>query len=292
MRDASKIVQHTGSCSHITSAISGMCYEPMTTSNVYENTAALDMYLGMHFPAKVNGASFPGMMGHDLAPLHTLHFAQRVAQSLVGLDPPSLDNVLDIGCAVGGSAFELATKFAHVDAFDYSASFVHAAKRIQKGEEITYEIPIEGDIRENAIVSLDNRHAAVREKINFFVGDATQMDKMTQLSSKQYDAILMANLLCRLPNPDACLVSVSKLIKPGGVVLLVTPFSWLEEFTSREKWMGGQNGIRGLDVLEVRMNQLGFDKIHDDEVPLTIREHARKYQYIISKATGWRKRTN
>jgi hypothetical protein len=102
----------------------------------------------------------------------------------------------------------------------------------------------------------------------------------------------MANLLCRLPNPDACLISVSKLIKPGGVVLLVTPFSWLEEFTSREKWMGGQNGVRGLDVLEVRMNDLGFDKIHDEEVPLTIREHARKYQYIISKATGWRKKNN
>jgi len=72
--------------------------------------------------------------------------------------------------------------------------------------------------------------------------------------------------------------------------LLITPFSWLEEFTSREKWMGGREGLRGVDVLQLRMDELGFDKIHDEEIPLTIREHERKYQYIVSKATGWKKR--
>jgi putative 4-mercaptohistidine N1-methyltranferase len=261
------------------------------TSNVYEDKVSLDMYLGMHFPAKVNGTCFPGMMAHNIAPLHTLFFAQRVAQILIGLNPPLFENVLDIGCAVGGSAFELATKFDQVDAFDYSSSFVHAAQQIQRGEEMEYGIPIEGDIREIAIVSLEESQNNVREKVNFFVGDATQMDHMTQLSTKQYDAILMANLICRLPDPDVCLLSVSKLIKPGGVILLTTPFSWLEEFTGRDNWMGGKDGIRGLDVLERRMKELDFDKIFDEEVPLTIREHARKYQYIISKATGWRKRS-
>ena len=43
-------------------------------------------------------------------------------------------------------------------------------------------------------------------------------------------------------------------------------------------------------MLERRLNELHFFKIFDKEVPLTKREHARKYQYIISKATGWRKR--
>ena len=262
----------------------------MSISNIYEEKTSLEMYLGMHFPAKVNGVPFPGMMNPDLAPSHALNFAQRVAQKLIGLSPPTFSSALDIGCAVGGSSFELATKFAHVDAFDYSASFVKAAKRIQGGEAVAFEIPIEGEIREKAEVSLEENHFLVREKINFFEGDATQMDVMSNLAEKKYDAILMANLLCRLPNPDACLISVSRLTKPGGVVLLITPFSWLEEFTSREKWMGGREGLRGVDVLQLRMDELGFDKIHDEEIPLTIREHERKYQYIVSKATGWKKR--
>jgi len=37
------------------------------------------------------------------------------------------------------------------------------------------------------------------------------------------------------------------------------------------------------------MDGLGFEKIHDEEMPVIIREHQRKYQYIISEATGWRK---
>ena len=37
-----------------------------------------------------------------------------------------------IGCAVGGSSFELAKYFAHVDAFDYSQSFIDAAIQMQQ----------------------------------------------------------------------------------------------------------------------------------------------------------------
>ena len=43
------------------------------------------------------------------------------------------------------------------------------------------------------------------------------------------------------------------------------------------------------DVLEGMMNDRGFEKIHEEEMPLVIREHQRKYQYIVSEATGWRK---
>jgi len=37
------------------------------------------------------------------------------------------------------------------------------------------------------------------------------------------------------------------------------------------------------------MEGLGFEKIHEEQMPLVIREHQRKYQYIVSEATGWRK---
>ena len=43
------------------------------------------------------------------------------------------------------------------------------------------------------------------------------------------------------------------------------------------------------DKLKEIMEAYSFEKIHEEQMPLVIREHQRKYQYIISEATGWRK---
>jgi hypothetical protein len=29
------------------------------------------------------------------------------------------------------------------------------------------------------------------------------------------------------------------LVKPGGVMLITSPYTWLEQFTHPSKWMGG-----------------------------------------------------
>lgn len=79
-------------------------------------------------------------------------------------------------------------------------------------------------------------------------------------------------------------------------MVLVTPFSWLEQFTPRSKWLGGfhdpvsKEQLRSKDELHLIMDERGFEKVHEEEIPLVIREHQRKYQYIVSEATGWRKR--
>ena len=66
------------------------------------------------------------------------------------------------------------------------------------------------------------------------------------------------------------------------------------EFTPKSKWLGGYiDNTTGQPVyskakLTEVMEGLGFVKIHEEQMPLIIREHQRKYQYIISEATGWR----
>jgi hypothetical protein len=44
------------------------------------------------------------------------------------------------------------------------------------------------------------------------------------------------------------------------------------------------------DKLKEIMEARGFIQIYKEQMPLVIREHQRKYQYIISEATGWRKK--
>jgi SAM-dependent methyltransferase len=168
---------------------------------------------------------------------------------------------------------------------------------MQNGENVHFNIPVEAELYEMVrAVHGDGVNADVRSRVNFFTGDACKISEMSlngTLSS--YDAVSMSNLLCRLPDPMACLNGLPLIVNNGGVVLLATPFSWLTEFTPRSKWMGGfydpvsKEPIRSKDILQAIMEKNGFVKIHQEEVPLVIREHQRKYQYIISEATGWRK---
>jgi putative 4-mercaptohistidine N1-methyltranferase len=266
--------------------------------NVYETGTSLHMYLGLHYPTSGEKENIPPILPHGNAPNHGLRFPQRVVDLLASLRPDHTNNrALDIGCAVGGSSFELAKTFDHVDAFDFSASFVNAAKRMQAGEDILFRIPVEAELYEDVrAVHEDGSSPAIRSKVSFFTGDACQIAEMASngvLGS--YDGVIMSNLLCRLPDPMACLNGLPKVVNKGGVVLIVTPFSWLSEFTPRSKWLGGfydpvtKDPIRSKDVLLEAMESRGFEKIHEEEVPLVIREHQRKYQYIISEATGWRK---
>jgi SAM-dependent methyltransferase len=55
----------------------------------------------------------------------------------------------------------------------------------------------------------------------------------------RHDAVLAANLLCRLPDPEAFLRDCARLVRPDGVLVLVSPYSWLEAWTPKHKWLGG-----------------------------------------------------
>lgn len=269
-----------------------------TTGNVYETEDSVNMYLGLHFPSSGQKENVPPILPHENSPLHGLRFPQRVAQLLKSLKPEYNNNkALDIGCAVGGSSFELARTFDSVDAFDFSNAFIEAAQRMQHGEDVRYRVPIEADLYEEVqAVHEDGIDELIRSRIHFFTGDACNMVEMAShglLST--YDGAVMANLLCRLPDPMACLNALPMLMNDGGVIVMVTPFSWLTEFTPRSKWLGGfqdpvtKEAIFSKDVLKSVMESNGFEKIHEEEMPLVIREHRRKYQYIVSEATGWRK---
>ena len=279
-------------------------------SNVYETKKLLDQYLGLHFPfsgiqtSSTSSTGLSPIIPHKNAPMHGLCFPQRVADLIQSLNPTRTSHrALDIGCAVGGSSFELAKSFGMVDAFDYSAQFIAAANQMKNHPDtVRFHVPIEADIHVEVAAALDDGVTSeVRSKVNFFTGDACMLEKYAldgTLSSEKYDGVLLSNLLCRLPDPLSCLNGLSLLVNDGGVVVMVTPFSWLEEFTPRSQWLGGyydpvtKDPIYSKDKLRKLMEERGFEKIHEEQVPLIIREHQRKYQYIVSEATGWRKRSS
>ena len=167
---------------------------------------------------------------------------------------------------------------------------------MQQDEEVKFHIPIEADIHKEVAAEHEaGVSQSDKEKINFWSGDACKLEEYSERIGT-FDGAVMANVLCRLPDPIACLDGLSAVVNKGGVVVIVTPFSWLENYTHRSKWLGGfydpvsGEAIYSKDNLSSLMEARGFEKIHEEEMPLLIREHQRKYQYIVSEATGWRKK--
>jgi len=197
--------------------------------NVYETEQSLHMYLGLHYPTSGEKEGIAPILPHENAPVHGIRFPQRVARLLSSLEPERTnERALDIGCAVGGASFELARIYDKVDAFDFSQSFVDAATRMKNGEEIPFDIPVEAELFERVkAVHDEGITPEIRSKVSFFTGDACQISEMSADGRLgRYDGAVMSNLLCRLPDPIACLRGLPNVMNKGGVVVMVTPFSW------------------------------------------------------------------
>jgi SAM-dependent methyltransferase len=122
-----------------------------------------------------------------------------------------------------------------------------------------------------------------RSRVSFSVQDATALPE----GLGPCDVVLAANLLCRLPDPEKLVTRLPDLVKPGGQLLLTTPFTWLEEFTPRDRWIGGHT--EGLSSEEELTRRLAphFRLHRRADLPFLIREHERKYQLGIALGTSW-----
>ena len=75
---------------------------------------------------------------------------------------------------------------------------------------------------------------------------------------------------------------------------LASPYTWLEEYTPRERWLGGFKAETGetFTTLEGITNALSpnFEILGEPiDVPFVIRETRRKFQYGVSELTIWKK---
>lgn len=113
----------------------------------------------------------------------------------------------------------------------FSEKFIDTAKSIQSGRDVTFRVPMEGDIKEDvSVVHEPGVDATVLNKVHFFRGDACSLSEYAESREGfgTFDGVILANLLCRLPDPFTCLEALPKIVNVGGVVVIVTPFSWLE----------------------------------------------------------------
>ncbi|ORU90808.1 MAG: SAM-dependent methyltransferase [Cycloclasticus sp. symbiont of Poecilosclerida sp. M] len=243
---------------------------------MYETDTAVSQYCHFHY-----GPSYFDV--EDLS-------AHCVRLCMEHLKNKPTTRALDLGCAVGRASFELAQHFDAVTGIDFSARFIRVAHQMQQKGNIHYELTEEGEIvsyheQQLSAMGLDKN----QESIAFFQGDATNLKPQFT----DYDLVLAINLIDRLRTPAVFLDDIRHRINVGGILAIASPYTWLEEFTPKENWLGGKRKDgEPFSTLEGLKEQLGknFKLINEPaDVPFVIRDTKRKFQHSFSQLSIWEK---
>ncbi|WP_405418041.1 putative 4-mercaptohistidine N1-methyltransferase [Marinobacter flavimaris] len=248
----------------------------MQQAAYYENDTTLAQYLEFHFGERWHGeANFPKALAD--AAMHAM-------------DGRPLERALDIGCAVGRTSFELARHFRHVDGIDFSNSFLNKGQEVARDKRVRYARPEEGELvsfQDQSLASLGLEEAA--DRVAFHQGDACDLPSQF----KGYDLVLAGNLIDRLYQPSLFLETIHERINELGLLVIASPYTWLEEYTPREHWVGGfkKDGedfstFDGLREMLAPHFRLLFEPW---SLPFVIRETRNKFQHSFSELTVWEK---
>ncbi|WP_218354929.1 5-histidylcysteine sulfoxide synthase [Alteromonas lipotrueiana] len=236
----------------------------------YESDTQVSQYSEFHY-----GQQFFGVA----------NFAQQSAKLCLEYTKGRAQNkALDLGCAVGRSSFELARQFDEVHGIDFSARFIKTATDMQERKELRYTLIDEGELtsfKSRKLKDFDLEEVA--HKVFFSQGDACNLK--SQFSG--YDLIFLGNLLDRVYSPRKLSTDIQQRLNMNGILVVASPFTWLEEYTERDEWLGGYKDNTGetltstaaLESALTHCKRIGGPK----NIEFVIRETKRKFQHSISE---------
>lgn len=262
-------------------------------ATAYSHGAPNQEMFGNYFVTNVNATHSHASHAAPKYPSEALNFPKRVAdmgiyyfkQQNSQRDVQGL-RAFDCGCAVGRTAFELASFFPDVLGLDYSYAFVDACKALAESGQCSFAVPVEGEITFQASATVD---ASIdRTRCTFIQGDGCNLDPG---SHGTFDCVTAANLIDRLPKPIAFLSAMKSMVKKNGVLVITSPYTWLEQYTDKADWIGGRldkdgNPLTTFEGLKAILAP-EFVLIHQCHMPFIIRETARKNQFTMAHCTVW-----
>jgi uncharacterized protein YbaR (Trm112 family) len=195
---------------------------------------------------------------------------------------------LDAGCAVGRMTFEMAARCAWAVGCDLSLNFIKAARRLARERELTFSLPLEGNLRETFRIRLPDQWRS--DNLEFIVADALALP----FAAGTFQQAASLNLLDRVAYPLAHLVELTRTATDRKAsLLLASPFSWTTSAAPEEKWLGGTvdgrfpgsgaANVRAL--LEGKENLLAppWNVARTGEITWKMRSHRHHHELITSQ---------
>lgn len=247
---------------------------------MYDCDDVVGQYLDFHFGP---GSDYPAACA--------AHCVEAARQLKV-----PLNRALEVGGGPGRAALELAKSFGHVDGGDYSQSFTELGQKLCAGEELQWRVPVDGTERKWLERSISAESLGLAE--------ASAKTHLTQLDAhnlpaelKGYDLICGFNLVDRLAEPKKFLLEAKERLNVGGLLVISSPYTWLEQFTPKENWLGGfkygdndgPTSYEGIKELLVSEGFVEAKKPIDVQFQIDELANGRKSQQTQAQMTFWKR---
>ena len=169
-------------------------YETKLNNRVYETDEAIAKYCDIHY-GKIDS------------------FAKKSVEKILPyLNDIQKNSVLDLGCLVGRTSFELAKIFDNVMAIDITANLINIGVKLKNYDSLKYRV----DETEKSISLKDLGLENVKDKVSFMQGDACNLKGIYS----GYDLIFCHDLINRLYNPIKFFEDIPKRLNINGLLII------------------------------------------------------------------------
>jgi SAM-dependent methyltransferase/uncharacterized protein YbaR (Trm112 family) len=194
----------------------------------------------------------------------------------------SNEPIIDIGCSVGRTTFELAEKYQTLTlGIDVNFSMLRVAHKVLRDGVVQYPLKRIGIVYDRQKFNTQFENS---QFVDFWACDALALP----FAGDNFGFASGFNVFDSVTSPRDLLASIGNAIKPAGLALLATPYDWSPAATPVETWIGGHSQ-RGPDggAAEPLLRKLLTPNTHPQSIPnlaisaeisnhpWTIRTHAR-----------------
>lgn len=184
--------------------------------------------------------------------------------------PASNGPVLDIGCAVGRTSFDLAAATPGlVLGIDLNWPLLSIGRGIVDHAQLSYPHRRLG-------MRFERRRHAVSftggDRVDFWIADALALP----FRSHTFGLVAAMNVIDCVSSPPRLIAEMARVLMSGGGAAIATPFDWSSQVTPPEAWVDGPAALDTLLAeVGIRARQAGFGALVQTGPSLDLDWHVR-----------------
>lgn len=141
--------------------------------------------------------------------------------------------IIDMGCALGRTSFELAKQSKSLTlGVDINFWKLRIAQKVLQEGVVAFPLKTLGIAYENHTYEVELQD---KDKVDFWVCNAMSLP----FSNKRFQFASALNVFDVIPNPKKLLASIARILDSQGTSIISTPYDWAPP-VPMENWLGGR----------------------------------------------------